>query len=93
MAVLSNALIAGHKNVAVTSTAVALVADSTPSAGALVVADPDNAGPVTIGGEGVAVGAGVILAAGAGLTLPPCDLATVFVNGTAGDGVGFLYSS
>lgn len=90
--------IAGQKKIAVTNTAVPLAAVATPlSNGAVIRARADNGAAVLVGAAGVlttndGTGNGYPLLAGEAISSGTADLAAIFINGTAGDGVDFLAS-
>lgn len=85
----------GDRLVAVTGTAIALRA-STKVQQVMVKARKLNAGTVYVGtatvtNDETAGTGGFQLAAGDIVSFPVDDLANVFINGTAGDGVSYLY--
>lgn len=75
-----------------------IVASSTPAKWAIIQAQTDNTGNIAFGGAGVdateATGTGVLLAAGASITLPVDDLVDVFIDATvSGEGVRFTFGA
>lgn len=86
----------GVAKVVSTNTAVAIAASSTPSKVLMLKARSANAGTVYIGTSTVtnnetAATGGLQLDPGDMIVFTATDLATVYVNGSAGDGVSFLY--
>lgn len=85
--------VTGQKKVAVTGTAVQLIASSTPLVnGAQVQANPNNTAAVTIGLSGVTntvdgTGDGKVLQPGQAWAFAITNLNLLYVNGTAGDWV------
>lgn len=87
----------GVKLVAVTGTRVAIAA-STVAKQVVVKARATNAGTiylgsVTVTNDETAGTGGLQLSPGDMIAFPVADLATVYINGTAGDGVTFAYWS
>lgn len=85
----------GHINVAVTSTAIALKA-TTACTKVAVKADTGNAATLYIGistvtSDETAATGGLQLEPGEGVEIEVANLATVFINGTAGDGASFMW--
>jgi hypothetical protein len=87
---------AGHKNVIATGTAVPLRASTLPCRRVRVKADAANSGPVYLGASAVtsneveATG-GYQLEAGDWTDVDVTDVMSLFINGTAADGVSYLY--
>lgn len=81
----------GQKLVAVTNTAVALSA-AAAVVGVIISGLAANAGNVYVGPSGVTTGTGFELQPGQATSIAIDDVAKVFVNGTAGDGVSWLGS-
>lgn len=85
----------GRKAVAVTGTAIALSATSVACSKVMLFASTDNANPLYVGFSGVNAGAGTqtgaLLLQGGGLELEVTDLNLIFINGSAGDVVTYLY--
>ena len=84
----------GEKDVAAAGTAEALAA-STACSWVIIQAKRSNTGLVAVGGSDVVVGTnGIDLEAGAVMTLPIADLASVFVDAATNDeGVTFVYGA
>lgn len=96
----------GFKAIAVTNTAVALVpvSNNTPTTPAFTLtvqalhADgAANSGNIYLGGPTITSSTGLLLQPGDFFTFPPnnvnCyDLKDIYINGTSGDGVRFIYS-
>ena len=85
----------GHAAVAVTGTAVALKS-STACKQVMVRADPGNAallylGTSTVTNDETAGTGGLQLSPGDAATFPVANVATTFINGTAGDGASYMY--
>jgi hypothetical protein len=89
---LGTSAIAGQKTVAVTNTAVALATSTTVKNGIIIQALAANTGNVVIGGASVTTANGFQLQPGQATSIAIDNLASVFVNGTAGDGVCFISS-
>lgn len=85
----------GVKLVAVTATAIALAAGSTPTKVVMVKARRANAGTIYLGTATVtnneAATGGLQLDPGDFAVFTATDLHTIFINGAAGDGVTFAY--
>lgn len=83
----------GHANVSVTGTAVQLAANACSRV--IIAADNDNAGAVYIGGATVtnneAATGGLQLDAGQHITLDVTNTNVVYINGTSGEGVGYIF--
>ena len=56
----------------------------------IVIAKLTNVGNIFLGPTGVTSANGMIMEPGRGISLQNVDLATIFINGTAGDGVSFF---
>jgi hypothetical protein len=85
----------GHKNVASTGTAIALRA-STVCKVVTVKADTGNAATIFVGistvtNDETATTGGLQLEPGESTSISVADLATVFINGTTGDGVSYMW--
>jgi hypothetical protein len=81
----------GRKAIAVTNTAVALAASSTPvKNGVLIRALAANTGKLYVGDASVTTGNGHELAAGETTSIAISDVSAVYINGTSGDSVSFL---
>jgi len=85
----------GHKDVAVTGTAVAL-RSSTACTSVTVKADTANAATIYVGistvtNDETAGTGGLQLEPGESIAIDVANLATVFINGTAGDGVSYMW--
>lgn len=83
----------GQKAIATTNTAVALGSGALAN-GVVVKASAENAGPIFVGGSGVATtddgtGDGYRLDAGDAMSFAVTNLSAVYINGTAGDFVYF----
>lgn len=82
-----------HANVSVTGTAVQLASNACKRV--IIAADNDNSGAIYIGGSGVtndeAATGGLQLDAGQQLTLDVTNTNVVYINGTSGEGVGYIY--
>jgi len=90
---LGTTVIAGQKTVAVTDTAVKLTTSSTPiKNGVIIQALVNNSTTVVVGPSTVTTANGFQLQAGQSTSLAIDDLASVYINGTAGDGVCFISS-
>lgn len=81
----------GRKSIAVTNTAVALAASSTPvKNGVLIRALAANSGKVYVGDASVTTSNGHELSAGETTSIAINDVSAVYINGTSGDGVSYL---
>lgn len=85
----------GHKNIAATGTAIAL-RSSTACVSVVVKADAANAGTIFVGistvtNDETAGTGGLQLEPGESIGIDVANVATVFINGTAGDGASFLW--
>jgi hypothetical protein len=82
-----------HANVSVTGTAVQLASNACKRV--IIVADNDNSGAIYIGSATVtndeASTGGAQLDAGMQLTLDVTNTNVVYINGTSGEGVGYIY--
>lgn len=81
----------GQKLVAVTNTAVALAA-TTAVAGVIISALAANSGNVYVGSSAVTTANGFELQPGQATSIAIDDVAKMYVNGTAGDGVCWMGS-
>lgn len=80
----------GQKTVSVTNTAVQLGAGTTVLNQLIVSAHLVNTANVYLGSSTVTSATGLILEPGRGVTIAGATLATVYINGTSGDGVSFF---
>lgn len=87
---LGSTVYTGQKTVAVTNTAIAISTAQTIKNGVIVQALAANGANVVVGGSSVTTGTGFQLQAGQATSLAINDLSSVYVNGTAGDGVCFI---
>lgn len=84
----------GHKTIAVTNTAVAIVTSSTPvKNGVIIQALSGNGASVWVGSSSVTSSNGFELQAGQATSMAVSDLQTVYVNGTSGDGICYIASN
>ncbi len=77
-------------NIAVTGTAVALAGVATQVDLLHIIANITNGNNIFLGPSTVTSANGLILEPGRGVTLENADLSTVFINGTAPDGISRL---
>lgn len=89
---LGTTVLAGQKTVAVTNTAVALATSTTVKNGIIVQALAANSTTVVVGPFTVTTANGFQLQPGQATSIAIDNLATVYVNGTAGDGVCYITS-
>ena len=87
----------GVKTVTVAGTDEAL-AGSTAAKWVMIQAQTDNTGSIAVGASGVdatvATGNGILLAAGASMTLAVDNLADIYIDATvSGDGVRYVYGT
>lgn len=83
----------GQVKVAVTNTAVQLSGTQTVKNGVIIQALAANAGNVVIGSSSVTTSNGFQLQAGQATSIAVNDLSTLYVNGTANDGVCYIAST
>lgn len=87
----------GRKVVAVTGTAIKLVANSTTCVKVVVQALSTNSGDIAVGGSDVVLTAGseagIILPQQNSISIDIDDVSKIYINGAAGDGVSFIYFS
>lgn len=91
----ASTMTSGRKAVAVTDTAIVL--GSAACKTIFITALTTNAGPIVIGGSGVvfseATRTGKIMYPGDSITVSIDNLDSVYINGPAGDGVSFTYTT
>jgi hypothetical protein len=81
----------GQKLVAVTNTAIKLTANPTQASNGVVIhALAGNSTTIVVGNSGVTTSNGLVLAAGDAVTVGAGDVSSIYINGTAGDGVSWL---
>lgn len=87
----------GQAAIAVTGTAVQLPDNSGIPNGIIIIANPDNTDPITVGNSDVTedadgTGNGAVLAPGAMISAVVYNTNVIWINGTSGDWVSFLAS-
>lgn len=87
---VGSATVNGQKTIATTGTAVALASATTIKNGVIVQALSANAASVYVGNASVTTANGFELQPGQATSIAINDLASVFINGTAADGVCFI---
>ena len=87
---VSTTIYNGQKAVAVTNTAVALAASQAIENGVIVQALSGNAASIYVGSSAVTTSNGFELQPGQATSIAISNLATVFINGTSGDGVCYI---
>jgi len=80
----------GQKLIAVTGTAVALSAVASQQDILIIKANIGNAADIYLGKSTVTSATGLVLEQGRGVALENADPSTIFINGTAADGVSFF---
>jgi len=84
-------ILTGQTSVAVTGTAIKMSSDNSElKNGVIVQALSGNSASVYIGGSGVTTNNGFELQAGQATSLAINKLSSVYINGTAGDGVCYI---
>ena len=83
----------GSQTIATTNTAIQVSTSSVSCRKVLIQAKESNAKVIWIGGSTVASGRGLMLTQTFAQWFTPSNLNLIYINGTAGDGITFLYEN
>ena len=93
----ASAVVGGRKVVAITDTAVKLVATATTCVKVVIQALRGNTGDIVVGGADAVLTAGsevgIVLPVYNSISIDIDDVSKIYINGAANDGVSFIYFS